>query len=92
VGSLEGLRRVSLCRFHGRNWNKWIDVIEVNGFSGHADRDDFLAYLRPLAESTGKVRLVHGEPEQAWALADRLSEAGFADVDVPAREEVVCID
>jgi metallo-beta-lactamase family protein len=86
------LERKPKVRFHGRNWNKWIDVVEVNGFSGHADRDDFLAYLGPLAERTGKVRLVHGEPEQAWALADRLCEAGFADVDVPAREEVVCID
>ena len=55
------------------------------------DGEDFLAYLGPLAQQTGKVRLVHGEPEQAWALADTLSDAGFADVDVPAREETVSI-
>lgn len=85
------LERKPTIRFHGRNWNKWIEVVEVNGFSGHADRDDFLAYLGPLAERTGKVRLVHGEPGQAWALADTLSDAGFADVDVPAREETVPI-
>jgi metallo-beta-lactamase family protein len=86
------LERKPTVRFHGRSWNKWIDVVEVNGFSGHADRDDFLAYLGPLAAETGKVRLVHGEPEQSWALADRLCDAGFADVDVPAREETVGID
>jgi metallo-beta-lactamase family protein len=85
------LARSPTVRFHGRKWNKWIEVVEVNGFSAHADRDDFLAYLGPLAERTGKVRLVHGEPEQAWALADSLADAGFADVDVPAREETVCI-
>jgi metallo-beta-lactamase family protein len=78
-------------RFHGRVWNKWIDVVEVNGFSGHADRDDFLAYLGPLAGRTGKVRLVHGEPEQSWALAETLAGAGFADVDVPAPEETVSV-
>jgi metallo-beta-lactamase family protein len=78
-------------RFHGRWWNKWIDVIEINGFSGHADQDDFLAYLGPLAEETGKVRLVHGEPEQAWALADSLLDAGFADVDVPAPQATVLV-
>ena len=29
-------------RFHGRTWNKWAEVVELNGFSGHADHDDFL--------------------------------------------------
>src|SRR5262249_17271668 len=85
------LERKPTVRFHGRTWNKWLDVVEVNGFSRHADKNGFLAYLRPLAEKPGKVRLVHGEPEQAWALANSLHDAGFADVDVPAREETVPI-
>jgi metallo-beta-lactamase family protein len=78
-------------RFHGRSWNKWLDVVELNGFSGHADHDDFLSYLGPLAGRVGKVRLVHGEPQASWALANALDQAGFADVDVPAREESVVI-
>ena len=72
-------------RIHGRKWNKWIEVVELNGFSGHADRDDFAAYLKPLIGKTKRVRLVHGEPEQSWALAESLEELGFDDVDVPAR-------
>ena len=40
--------------------------------SGHADKDDFLAYLSPLAGKVGKVRLIHGEREQADALAQTL--------------------
>jgi metallo-beta-lactamase family protein len=76
-------------RFHGKTWNKWLDVAELNGFSGHADQNDFLALLGPAAGHTGRVRLVHGEPEQAAALAARLREAGFADVAVPAREDCV---
>ena len=75
--------------FHGRTWNKWIDVVELNGFSGHADQDDFEALLGPAAGKTGRVRLVHGEPEQSEALADRLRRLGFADVGIPRREEVV---
>ena len=85
------LERRPTVRFQGHRWNKWIEVVELNGFSGHADRDDFLAYLGPLAGQTEKVRLVHGEPEQAWALADSLAEAGFDDVDVPARGQAVSI-
>lgn len=78
-------------RFHGRVWNKWIDVKELNGFSGHADHDDHLAYLAPLVDRVGKVRLVHGEPQASWALAEALARAGFDDVDVPAREDTVRI-
>jgi metallo-beta-lactamase family protein len=70
-------------RFQGRDWNKWIEVIHLDGFSGHADKEDFLAYLGPLGEKVGKVRLIHGEREQAEALADTLRNVGFSDVAVP---------
>jgi metallo-beta-lactamase family protein len=71
-------------RFLGREWNKWIEVLHLDGFSGHADKHDFAAYLAPLAGKVGKVRLIHGELEQAEALADSLREMGFDDVAVPA--------
>ena len=76
-------------RFHGRSWNKWAEVVEMKGFSGHADQNDFLALLGPAAGVTGKVRLVHGEPEQSAALAEALRQHGFADVDAPRRGEMV---
>jgi metallo-beta-lactamase family protein len=71
-------------RFAGRDWNKWIDVVHLDGFSGHADRDDFLAYLTPLVGKVKKIRLIHGEKDQAEALAETLREVGFEDVAVPA--------
>jgi metallo-beta-lactamase family protein len=70
-----------------RTFNKWADVHYLNGFSGHADHADFLAFLGPLAGRVGKVRLVHGEPESATALADGLRDIGFGDVTIPARGE-----
>jgi metallo-beta-lactamase family protein len=82
------LERGPTVRFHGRKWNKWADVVELPGFSGHADHGDFLALLRPLAGRVARVRLVHGEEEQAEALAGALRAAGFADVAVPARGDV----
>lgn len=74
-------------RFHGRTWNKWAEVVQINGFSGHADHADLLALLGPAVGDTGKVRLVHGEPPQAEALAKALCEHGFTDVAVPALRE-----
>ncbi len=70
-------------RFQGREWNKWIEVVHLDGFSGHADREDFAAYLGPVAGKVGKVRLIHGEREQAAALAETLRGLGFRDVAVP---------
>jgi metallo-beta-lactamase family protein len=85
------LERRPTVHFHGRTWNKWAEVVELNGFSGHADQNDFQALLGPVAGETAKVRLVHGELTQAEALADTLRQQGFRDVGVPQREQVVCV-
>ena len=70
-------------RFLGKDWNKWLEVVHLDGFSAHADKDDFLAYLSPIAGKVGKTRLIHGERDQAEALATTLGEMGFPDVKVP---------
>jgi metallo-beta-lactamase family protein len=67
------------------------EVIVMNGFSGHAGRDDLLAMLTPLAEPARKIRLVHGEPEQATALLATLKERGFVDAEYPPRGSVVSL-
>ena len=69
--------------FQNKEWNKWLEVVHLDGFSGHADKEDFLAYLSPLVGRVGKVRLIHGEREQSEALALVLRGAGFTDVAVP---------
>jgi metallo-beta-lactamase family protein len=78
-------------RFHGRNWNKWLAVVELNGFSGHADQGDFLAFLGPLAGKVGHTRLVHGDLASGEALAKGLRSAGFSDVSVPLPGETVTL-
>jgi metallo-beta-lactamase family protein len=77
--------------FHGRRWNLWADVVDVQGFSGHADQDDLRASLGPLAGTTRHVRLVHGELEQAEELGRVLRAEGFADVRMPALGESVSV-
>ncbi len=72
--------------FLGKKWNKWAEVVDLNGFSGHADHNDLLGQLAPLAGKV-KVRLVHGQVEQAAVLAQDLRERGLQDVAIPARGE-----
>jgi metallo-beta-lactamase family protein len=83
------LERRPTVRFHGKTWNKWAEVVELNGFSGHADQNDFRALLGSAVGLTGRVRLVHGEVSQMQALAQALDGMGFSDVSAPQREEVV---
>jgi metallo-beta-lactamase family protein len=67
-------------RIHGRLFNRWANFIEVSGFSGHPDQNELVTLLTPLAATPSRVRLVHGEPAQAAALALVLRRRGFADV------------
>ena len=85
------MQKVPSVRFHGRTWNKWADVEQVNGFSGHADQNDFQALLGSAVGKTGMVRLVHGDPEACEALTQSLRGMGFPDVSSPEYEEMAVV-
>ncbi len=63
----------------------------LNGLSSHADHDGLLRSLTPLVGQARQVRLVHGDPERAAALAEGLRAAGFEDVGVPERGDTVAV-
>ena len=76
-------------RILGRTLQLKAQVVVLNGLSSHADHPGLLRSLGPLAGTARQVRLVHGEPERAAALADGLIKAGFADVAIPERGDMV---
>jgi metallo-beta-lactamase family protein len=78
-------------RILGRTFPVKAEIVVLNGLSSHADHGDLLRSLSPLVGGATKVRLVHGEPERAAALAEGLRSAGFADVVAPDRGESVPI-
>ncbi len=63
--------------FHGRTWNKWLDVQGVSGFSGHGDQRDLCQAMEPVLEKQGTVQLVHGEKEGMSALSGSLKAMGL---------------
>lgn len=79
-------------RIHDRMYQVKAEVVVMNGFSCHADRNDFNDFLGPLAGQVGKTRLVHGEADQATALIQLLQEKGFKDVAYPDRGETVMLE
>lgn len=64
-------------------------VQKINGYSAHADHNGLLNWLRAAQErgNPQKLFLVHGEVENATALAEAAREQGLPEVYVPARSQ-----
>ncbi len=61
------------------------EVQKLDALSGHADREEMLAWMKPIAAGLKKVFLVHGEPEQQTAFAAAIRERYHIEVIAPAR-------
>jgi metallo-beta-lactamase family protein len=65
-------------------------VVTLDGFSGHADRNELLAWAGAMQKKPARTFLVHGELESANALASGLmQEVGLPQVNVPALHDSV---
>lgn len=68
------------------------EIVVLNGLSSHADQGDLLRSLTPLRTTLQHIRLVHGEPDRAGALAEALKSEGFLDVGIPQRGEQLLLE
>jgi len=50
------------------------EIQMLDALSGHADGEELLAWMQPMLPSLKRVFLVHGEPEQAAAMAKAIDE------------------
>jgi metallo-beta-lactamase family protein len=58
------------------------EVVQLHGFSGHADSREMLSMLKPLQPGNPRIYLVHGERDQSEPFAGSLRSAGFSEVTV----------
>ncbi len=72
-------------RIFGKPYRVRAEVVVMNGFSGHADRQELLDWAGHLTPPPAHTFLVHGEEEAATALAEGLAGIGFPDVQIPFR-------
>ncbi len=61
------------------------EVQKLDALSGHADREEMLAWMKPIAAGLKKVFLVHGEPEQQTAFAAAIRERYQIEAIAPER-------
>jgi len=72
-------------KIFGRTYPLLARVEVLNGFSAHADADEFRRLYAPLAPKLSKAFVVHGEETQPPAMAAMLNELGCGDVVIPSR-------
>lgn len=79
----QGARRVKIL---GEEYDVRARVNAIGGYSAHADQSELLAWTRSLDRSRlQQIFLVHGEPNGANTLADKLRAEHMARVVVPER-------
>jgi metallo-beta-lactamase family protein len=52
-------------------------VVQLGGFSAHADRTEMLRFLKESNLDIKKIAVVHGEEEQTLSFVDFLKSEGF---------------
>lgn len=75
----------------GEEYTRRAQVETLNGFSGHADRDELLEWVGAIQQKPDRTFLVHGEEEAATALQKSLTEQFNMTVDVPYLGQVFTI-
>ena len=61
------------------------EVEKLDALSGHADREEMLAWMKPIAAGLKKVFLVHGETDQQTAFAAAIRERYGLEAIAPQR-------
>jgi metallo-beta-lactamase family protein len=82
---LEGARRIKIL---GEEYDVRAQVVSIEGYSAHADQRELLDWAAPLDRSRlQQAFLVHGEPDAAAALSEKLRAQGVKEVITPERDQ-----
>ena len=66
------------------------EVVIINSFSGHADKNELRRYVATIGGSLKKIAVVHGEESQSMAFAGVLRALKpHAEVVVPEYQQVM---
>jgi len=79
-----------LLRFMNKEYPLKARVVNLGGFSAHADKTEMSRFLQNSNLKVKRIALVHGEEDQTLAFAEDLKKDGFAVV-VPRKGETVAI-
>jgi len=67
-------------------------IVQISGFSAHADRDELFKWLSSLKKPPKHLFITHGEADTALHFADFLKEKTGWEISVPEYKEEVLLD
>lgn len=76
----------------GERYTRRAEVATIGGLSAHAGQDVLLRYAQASRASLKKIILIHGEPDAAGALTEKLKEAGAPPIDYPALGDEITLE
>lgn len=86
---IDGAKKV---RILGQQYEVKANIVQVHGFSAHADRFELLTWLKGLQTPPKMIFVVHGETKSASGFADYLRQQTGWDVSVPAYQDEVVLE
>jgi metallo-beta-lactamase family protein len=75
--------KLKTVKIFGDVYHNNAETVVLNGFSGHADRDELVAWVGAMNRKPQRTFLVHGEEPSALSLAQTLKQTYGMQVDAP---------
>ncbi|MFC1898010.1 MBL fold metallo-hydrolase RNA specificity domain-containing protein [Candidatus Cloacimonadota bacterium] len=75
--------RKETVKIHGKEVPINAQIEMIDGFSGHADYNEMLAWLMPFNKPPKQVFMVHGEEEASQSMADKIKQTYNWNVTIP---------
>ncbi len=66
-----------------------MDIHQIDGFSGHSDRNEIMNFFRELSPKPERVILIHGQRNKSQSLAQALGKRYHVKTDVPKNLETL---
>ncbi|MFH1876381.1 MAG: MBL fold metallo-hydrolase [Candidatus Omnitrophota bacterium] len=82
------VEREQTVKIFGHPYQLRAQVVTLNAFSSHADKDGLVEYVKNFDDTLKKVFIVHGDEEQSEVLRTNLKKINLK-VQVPAKDEIV---
>ncbi|MCJ7497443.1 MAG: MBL fold metallo-hydrolase [candidate division Zixibacteria bacterium] len=78
-------------KIFGEEYNLESEVVVLNSFSAHADKNELLQYVEQTQNNLRGVFLVHGEEKESQALKESIESVGIQNVRIPDRGEEIIL-
>ena len=81
--------RQPIVKIFGEEHKLNAEVVKINSFSAHADKDELFWYVQQLGKSVKRIFVVHGDETEAEPFTQRLTDAGYKAYLPQKNEETV---